>query len=347
MDLAALKSLLTPFDACRVLSRSLGEGDSRLSAAALTLKDGRLSLWVAEHDGTYSERLEAAEWEDLADPRPAPASHREALLGERTVEPALMVEHCTAVTMGGVRYMADGSSLARMERDQDELFSLIALLQAGWEAPGWEELSLESLFLLKIDLQDDFSALPSVDGPLILHPAPVTRSAVQPVSLTVPFGAPVDIPLKGPAGERAYITGAELLDPWQQLEETLASPEAQRLPAEQREGARRRAEQIYNQVCPRGMAFPALLYETEQTLSLQFYPSVWLDSPIDGGGSGLAVLAGPQAKTGPRGLPLKTAVLTELPVPMDFHGELDIGALQWSRTRTPGDVILSEEVGEP
>ena len=347
MDLAALKRLLSPFDACRALNRSLGEGDRRLSAAALTLRDGTLSLWLAEHDGTYPERLEAAEWEDLADPRPAPATHREALLGERTVEPALMVEHCTAVTMGGVRYMAEGSSLARMERAHDELFSLIALLQAGWAAPGWDDLPLESLFLLKIDLQGAFSALPSAGGPLILHPAPVTRSSLQEVSLTVPFAGPVDISFTGPAGEAAHVTGAALLDPWRQLEEVLASPEAQRLPAEQRAEARRRAEQTYNRVCPRGMAFPALTYEAERTLSLQFCPSAWLDSPIDGDGSDFAVLAGPREKTGPRGLPLKTAVLSEVTVPLDFRGALDIGAIRWSRTRTPGDITLPEEVEAP
>ena len=324
-----LRRWLKPWEDCRVLNRGTSVDGAAVSAAALTLRQGTLSLWLVQQDPTFCSRLEEAEMEDLEQPRPSSTTNREALFGRRSVEAAVPVDNLQSVAAGGVEYRVDGTSMGRIENDWQQVLTLAALLQAGWEPGDLDEADTDSLFLLQADFQGTFNAIPTWDGPLELRMHPGSLSGLEAVDVT-PGAEPVRLAL--PCGE-VFLLNWEALDPWAQLEQTFSDPKilAQFSRSELAEH-RRRSEKIYEEFCPRGMVFPALRYEAAADVSIQCYLNAWLDAPIDHRSGALGILARPdEAATGPRGLPVRLAAATDLPINPGSLEELAVGAIRWSR----------------
>lgn len=330
MYIGDLRRWLAPWEDCRILNRNVSIDDAAVSAAALTLRQGTLSLWLVQHDPTFLARLEDAEMEDLEYPPLSPTTNRETLFGQREVEADLPVENLQSVVVGGVEYAVDGTSMGRIENDWQQVLTLAALLQAGWEPGDLEETDTDALFLLQADFQGTFDTIPNWDSPLELRMHPHNVSQLVEVDVT-PGADPVKLTL--PCGD-VFLLGWESVDPWAHLEQTFSDPKVQeQFTQSELAEHRRRSEKIYKEFCPRGMVFPALRYEAAADVSIQCYLKAWLDAPIPHNRSGvLGILARPdETVTGPRGLPVRLTAMTDLPVNPDRLEGLSIGALRWNR----------------
>ena len=346
MLLGELKQFALPFDECRILNRQVRAGDCPVAAAAVTRRGHQVQLILLQYDPTWEERKEAAEQLDWEDPQPAPRTHREELFQRPAVEAALPVESLEAVSFGGAAYPLSGGQTGEVEQDWEALLLLAALLRAGWDPGALADCPTEGMFLSRYDWREAFAAIPDLEGPLTLMPGRRDISGLEAVDLTVPLGDCSPISLDLPDGPAVTVTGASLHDPWKQLEETFSHPKilAQFTPEEL---ARRRAdlEKLWTERCPRGMAYPVVCYEAEEPVSIQCYAKAWLDAPLPStlhqDGFGVMLLAGRDERTsGPRGWPMKYAVLSEVPVPLESRDPIQVGAVRWHRRVDAAPLVL-------
>lgn len=343
MLLQELRRYTFPFDECRILNRQKRAGDRLVATAALARRGEEVCLYLLQNDPTYRERLEEAELLDLSDPRPAPATHREELFQRQGVEADLLVESLDAVALGGAAYeISGGETGGVVGQDWESLLLLSALLRAGWDMGGLGDCDTEELFLARYDLRGAFSAIPDAEGPLTLTPGRKTVSGLAAVEVALPLGGCAPIPLDLPDGPAVTLLGAEQFDPWRHLEEVFSHPKTlERFTPEELAEHRERSEKTYEEICPRGMAFPVVSYEAEGDVSIQCYPSSWLDSPLRrSANSTVTFLARGDDALGPHGLPVKRAVLSEAPVPLGDTAPLAIGAVRWHRSLSAEPLIL-------
>ena len=346
MLLGELRQYALPFDECRILNRQVQVGDCPVAAAAVTRRGSQVQLILLQYDPTWQERKEAAERLDWEDPQPAPRTHREELFQREAVEAALPVENLEAVSFGSASYPLSGGQTGEVEQDWEALLLLAALLRAGWDMGALADCPTEGMFLSRYDWREAFDAIPDTEGPLTLVPAQRNLSGLEAVDLTVPLGDCDPISLELPDGPAVYVTGASLHDPWKQLEETFSHPKilAQFTPEEL---AKRRAdlENLWTERCPRGMAYPVVCYEAERDVSIQCYAKSWLDEPLPQPENGIqngfcVMLWDRDAPLGPHGWPMKQAVLSDVPVPLESREAIQVGAVRWHRRESVAPLVL-------
>ena len=93
------------------------------------------------------------------------------------------------------------------------------------------------------------------------------------------------------------------------------------------------------------MAYPVVCYEAEEPVSIQCYAKAWLDAPLpqpeNGIQNGFCVMLWDQdAPLGPHGWPMKYAVLSEVPVPLESRDPIQVGAVRWHRRVDAAPLVL-------
>ena len=346
MRLGHLKDYAREWDEVRVLGRSARVGDCPVAAAALTRTGERACLYLFQYDPTLSERREEAELFAMAAPRREARTYREELFAPKDVRPALPVERLKSVALGGVTYPVETDSRREVAEDWEAILAVTRLLQAGWDMGEMAECHTEGLYLSAFWLAGDFDALPHPEDSLTLVPEDRDTTGLAAVDLTLPMGAFDPILLELPEGPAVYLTGASLFDPWRHLEETFSNPKLlEQLTPEQLAESRAASERELAERCPRGMAWPVVRYEAERGVSIQCYAQSWLDAPVPRPEScirnGFAyILMERDAPPGSYGLPVKQAVLSEVPVPLGSAEPIRVGAVRWHKRESVEPLTL-------
>ena len=93
------------------------------------------------------------------------------------------------------------------------------------------------------------------------------------------------------------------------------------------------------EVCPEGMGLPTVEYEIAGDISLDLWTRRALDGPPQpSGSSALLFMPRPREKTGPHGLPLRAAVLSD-PLPLDTES-VEAEVFRWHRRVAHPPIVL-------
>lgn len=350
MNLTLLQEYLRPYDECRILGLPFSDGSCTGELIGLTRRGEEVCLHLLQYDDTYSERLAEAEEAEWEDPLPPPATRRESLRQERDgVAPALAVAHARALRWGEMRIEIAGSEYGVMpENDVPSLFLLAAFLREGWrpQAP-LDEAALERCALSRLELR--CAALPDLPtGTLVtiergetvetyLAQVPVTLTAGE-MDLALPF------PGDG-AVHTAYLRRMTVTDLWAEYRALFrAHRSRENLTAEDLaaiDRSERNLLELLPEVCPEGLGLPTVEYEIagDEDISLDFYAREELDGPLrPAGSSALLVMARPEEKTGPHGLPLRACTLYT-PCPLDTQ-TVEAELFRWHRRVSHPPLVL-------
>jgi hypothetical protein len=114
---------------------------------------------------------------------------------------------------------------------------------------------------------------------------------------------------------------------------------------EQIDEAKRNIEKSFIDVCPKGMYYPVIEYESEDDISLEFHTKKFLDSkPVHHGNGSVGFIIRPDIPTGILGMKLKAAIIQE-PV-LGSTEIIEAELFQSHQTVTPKDIILPDEFKE-
>ena len=306
----------------------------------------RLQLYVLRYDEKYAARVEEAKRLDTPYKRPASNREMKAVGPKNRWEDVFQAVR--SVTIGDTQLTVKSSSVQRCSlQNWENAVILTEFLRHGWAPSGIDLQDIDGLFLIAIKFVEAYNAIPDFgENPmLLLQSAPLAATCLveQPVTLTVGEDYPEKLWFKDQmTGEThwAQINRVYLQDMWSDMMKNFDDPRyTERFTAKEIEKAKLDYERHSATVCPRGMCLPAVEYECEEDLTLQFYSKAWLEAePVISNSATGIIMATTDQKLGVSGLKLKIALIQE-PVPADTQS-IDAELFYFQRIEHRPDVTL-------
>lgn len=225
--------------------------------------------------------------------------------------------------------------------DLDSMLLLAKLAEAGWQMPEdhrffretWERIELR-----RIKLQCPCKQLPdwknaklkavwysSFRRHLIEKPARLTIGGAKDQKYVTQIAFTIQNANGVLQDGICYINNVRLENPWEEIDRNEADPEYRKkmlkyMTPEEFAVMQRDSCDAMEHICPRGMYFIAVEYESTLDLDLKFYLSEYLDSEPDRSGRGVAVLFGTKGEEeqGIHGLKLRSSLI-QSPVAADVR----------------------------
>ena len=346
MNLQHLQELVNRVDEVKIIGRTAELMGVIYHVIGLMRYEQRLQLFALRYDEKYAASVKEAEC--LNTPYKRPESNREVW----SVGPKNRWEdvfHAVrSVTIGDTQWTVKGSSGRRCRlQDWENAVILTEFLRNGWDPAGIGLQDIDSLFLTAIEFVEAYDAIPDFgENPkLLLQSAPTSTAGLVelPVTLTVGGDYPEKLWFKDQTTGETYwaqINSVYLHDIWSEMMKNFDDPlYTERFTAEEIEKAKQDYERHCATVCPRGMCLPAVEYECEEDITLQFYSKAWLEAePVISNSATGIIMATTDQKLGVSGLKLKIALIQE-PVPADTRS-IDAELFFFQRPEHRPDVTL-------
>lgn len=345
MNIKYLQDLLSRIGEVKVIGKYKEIGNVVCNIAGIVRYSSKLRLIILEYDEQYRQQVEEREIAELSDLTQAPETNRMMLKRrDEVTQPFRFIE---SVIMGDIKFDVIGSESRRISSQEGEsILFLSELLRNGWNPEGIDYQNMDMLFLTSIELAGDFTKIPNFDKNtqlrFIMGWDTDTYLLEEPITLVVEGKYNEKLWLNNKDTKEAHwaqINRVYLMDMWDEMEKTFSNPKLlEHMTKEEIPKAKKDFEEKFLQICPKGMCYPVVEYESEEDISLQFYTKQYLDSLPANNNGGIGFIIRPEKSTGILGKKLKAAIIQE-PVPANtvtIQAEL----FQYNKTRKPDDIII-------
>lgn len=345
MNIKYLQDLLSRIDEIKVIGKSKKIKGVICNIAGLVRYGSKLRLIILEYDEQYSEKLEEREIAEICGDIQIPETNRTILKSrEEPTQPFRFIEE---VILGDNKLRVNGTESRRLSvQDGESILFLSELLRSGWRPEGIEYQNIDMLFLTSIELDGDFDKIPNFDNNnqirFIVGWDTSTYLLEKPITLLVGGEYTDKLWFKNKDTSKEYwaqINRVYLMDMWDEMEKTFSNPKLlEHMTKEEIPKAKKDFEEKFLQICPKGMYYPVVEYESEEDISLQFYTKQYLDSLPANNNGGIGFIIRPEKSTGILGEKLKVAIIQE-PVPANTT-TIEAELFQYSKTSKVDDIII-------
>lgn len=364
MNIRYLKELLDETEEMMVIGKT-AEMDGVICHVMGIVREGTtMRLLVLQYDEDFCRRLQEAEaaadqqdflqymdenGEDCLSCLPEVSeTNRMRLLCSNSIEAANPFQGVRKISLGESEFEVNSWSSHQLSSHEWKSILLIyEFLHRGWQPDGIDLQSIESLFLVSMELDGEYSAIPLFgENPtlqFIIGPENKSFPVEQPITLIVGNHSLNKIKFQnGVTGQEhwAHINRVYLMDVWAEMEKDLAKQESH-VPLNPKRLTSMKAalEKSLLKTCPKGMCYPVIEYECEEYLTLQFFTKAYLDAvPEDDGSNSVNISIHPDLPAGKSGSKLKAAMIEE-PFPKDTV-RIDAELLLYIQDFTSRDVVM-------
>ena len=347
MNIKYIKELLSRINEVRIINKKVDIEGVVCNIAGIVRYGQKLRLIILEYDEVYRQKVEEMELSEPCAFRQQ-ETNRSILKGRGRIEAAQPFRPVKSVFIDEMEFEINVTENRLLNvKDGESVLFLSELLRNGWNPEGVDYQSIDMLFITSIEFIGDFDKIPEFDDNVKLHfimnKDMVTYLVEQPVTLTVNGEYPEKLWFNNKEDNKehwAQINRVYLLDMWAEMEKSFSDARLlEHMTKEQIEEAKRNFEKSFVNVCPKGMYYPVIEYESEDDISLEFHTKKFLDSkPVHHGSGSIGFIISPDKPTGILGKKLKSAIIQE---PVTENTEIiEAELFQYHRTITPEDVIL-------
>jgi|LAHS01.1.fsa_nt_gb hypothetical protein len=346
MNIKYIQKFLSRIDEIKIISKITEIDGVVCNIAGIVRYGQKLHLIILEYDYVYCQKVEEMEMSEPCEIRQE--TNRSILRGRGRIEAEQPFRPIKSVFIDEIEFEINVTENRLLSfKDGESVLFLSELLRNGWNPEGIDYQSIDMLVLTSIEFAGDFAEIPEFEDNAKLHftmnKDVVSYLVEQPVTLTVNGEYPEKLWFINKEDREehwAQINRVYLMDIWSDMEENFSNPKlVEHMTKEQIDEAKRNIEKSLIEVCPKGMYYPAIEYESEDDISLEFHTKEFLDSkPVHHGNGSIGFLIRPDKPTGILGLKLKAAIIQE-PV----LGDTDIieaELFQYHQTVTKKDIIL-------
>lgn len=309
--------------------------------------DTQIRLLVLQYDETFQNEIEEAEERDMAGIPDTPMSNRIEMRGKRTIDMTNPIGAVNKVIIGEKEYEVHESENQRINQfDFECVLILSEFLRQGWQPKGIDFQDIDMIFLSSVKLNGEFTSIPAFDeNPTLrftMSPDIITGRVEQPINLVVDSYYPDKLWFRDVDTKEehwAQINKVYLLDIWTEMEQLFAEPiMKEHGTPEQISQVKSDFEERLLKICPKGMYFPAIEYECEEGISLEFFTRGYLDEMPKRSHNPLGITIGANQSTGILGSKLKTAIIQE-PFLSDTVS-IDAELFRYFYTRASNDIVI-------
>ena len=349
MNIKHIQNLLSRIDEIKIIGKTAEIDGVVCNIAGIVRYGQKLRLVILEYDEVYRQKVEEMEMSEICEDRQQ-ETNRSILKGRGRIEAAQPFIPIKSVFINEMEFEINVTENRLLSfKDGESVLFLTELLRNGWNPEGIDYQSIDMLFLTSIEFAGDFAEIPEFDDNAKLHftmnKDNVSYLVEQPIILTVNGEYPEKLWFKNKEDFEEHwvqINRVYLMDIWGEMEKNFSEPKLlENMTKEQIDEAKRNIEKSFIDVCPKGMYYPVIEYESEDDISLEFHTKKFLDSkPVHHGNGSVGFIIRPDIPTGILGMKLKAAIIQE-PV-LGNTDIIEAELFQYHKTVTPKDIILPE-----
>jgi hypothetical protein len=347
MNIKYIQKLLSRINEIKIIGKTVEIDGVVCNIAGIVRYGKKLRLIILEYDDMYYRKIEEMELSEPCEIRQQ-ETNRLILKGRGRIEAAQPFRTIKSVFIDEMKFEIDVTENRFLDsKDGESVLFLSELLRNGWIPGGVDYQDIDMLFLISIEFAGDFTEIPEFNDNAKLHftmnKDSVSYMVEQPVTLKVNGEYPEKLWFKNKEDSEehwAQINSVYLMDMWGDMEKNFSDPKLlEHMTKEQIEEAKRNIEKSFIEVCPKGMYYPVVEYESEEDISLEFHTKEFLESkPVHHGTGSIGFIIRPDKPTGILGMKLKSAIIQE---PVSVSTEIiEAELFQYHKTITPEDVIL-------
>ena len=292
MNFDILSRSIARFDDILLIGKTAQCASSLLDIVGAVLKDSEIRLFAVQYDEAWCERKQ--ELEELYASGQLDGicenTNRDTILNERRFSNDIQNIAARRITAGGRGFDISSSGGTLLSGvPMDVTLMLVEFLKLGY-TPHYtiRYKNFDNIYLVCFELDGKFDKIPPELG------SSAMIFSVMPDSKTCRTDKKLDLQVNAPhydaisftdsdSGEKHsfFIESVALSDIWEDLDKQFSDPRiANAAPPEQIERARRHMTASLAALCPRGMRLPVIEYYTPDDISIEFFLTEYLDSPI-------------------------------------------------------------------
>jgi hypothetical protein len=347
LNIKYIQKLLSRIDEIKIIGKTVEIDGIVCNIAGIVRYGKKLRLIILEYDDIYRLKIEEMELSEPCEIRQQ-ETNRSILKGRNRIEATQPFRTIKNVFIDEMEFEIDVTENRLLNfKDGESVLFLSELLRNGWIPGGVDYQNIDMLFLTSIEFAGDFNEIPEFNDDAKLHftmnKDSVSYLIEQPVTLKVNEEYPEKLWFKNKEDSKehwAQINRVYLMDIWGDMEKNFSDPKLlEHMTKEQIEEAKRNIEKSFIEVCPKGMYYPVVEYESEEDISLEFHTKEFLESkPVHHGNGSIGFIIRPDKPTGILGKKLKSAIIQE---PVSTGTEIiEAELFQYHKIITPEDVIL-------
>jgi hypothetical protein len=347
MNIKYIQELLSRIDEIKIIGKTAEIDGVVCNIAGIVRYGQKLRLIILQYDEVYQQKIEEMEMSEPCEVRQQ-ETNRSVLKGRGRIEATQPFRPLKSVSIGENEFEINVTENGCLNlQDGESVLFLSELLRNGWNPEGVDYQNIDMLFLTSIEFASDFAKIPEFDENDRLHFA-MNKDVVpylieQPATLTVNGEYPEKLWFKNKEGIEehwAQINRVYLMDIWGDMEKNFSDPKLlEQMTKEQIDEAKRNIEKSFIEVCPKGMYYLVIEYESEDDISLEFHTKEFLESkPLHHGNGSIGFIIRPDKATGILGTKLKAAIIQE---PVSGSTEIiETELFQYHQTVNLKDIIL-------
>lgn len=329
MNIGFLRETLASITHVKPLGRTFEINEVLYHLVGLVRYGDVLKLAVLHYDENFAEEAElfdeiAEAWE-VNEVSAKEETNREFLRQNLNNHNGQRIHALQSIRFGEMEF-----SISEMEttpcdwQNWDIPVLLTEFLRQGWDPTGIDYQQIDNLFLTFARLEGEYASLPEIgENPeirLTFRKEYISHLVEHPVILPVgtDYQGRLSFAGKYTGGSHwVHINRVYLMDIWEEMGKVFNDPSViEQFSAAELAEHKELFERQLREICPPGMYFPVIEYESEEDLSLQFHTGEWLDATPECTNSCMGFSFKGEKKTGVLGLPLKVALIQE-PMPQD------------------------------
>lgn len=146
------------------------------------------------------------------------------------------------------------------------------------------------------------------------------------------------------SGEQHWvrINRVTLCDMWAEMAKTFANPRLKEQSSEEVDRSKGEFEELFSEMCPKGMCYPVIEYECEEDIFLQFYSKRWLDAEPIHKNSVLGFSLKTDEPIGKLGLKLKGDIIQE-PMPANTVS-IEAELFHYIQIGKEDDIVIAKNI---
>jgi len=347
MNIRFLKDVLSSIDEIKVIGKSVILDGVACNVMGIVRRGMDIRLLILLYDERFQQRIEESEALEIYDDPCSIETNRMILSNDRRIDALNPFQSVLKVIIGERDFSVDYSEHQRLsEQDLENVLLITEFLNNGWQPDDVDYQEFDMLFLTSLKLEGDYTYIPD------FNQNPEVRFIMGPRSIVHQVEKPVTLIVEGEYSEKLIFrdktTGEEhwvqinrvyLMNVWEEMDKTFTNPKLlEHMTSEEIIQAKLDFENKFSDVCPKGMYFPVIEYESEEDISVQFHTKAFLDAKPVNRGSIMGFIIRPEQSTGILGFKLKAAVIQE-PVPADIN-TIEAELFQCIHTLTDRDILI-------
>lgn len=235
-----------------------------------------------------------------------------------------VVERIREIVIDNVTYKVNGSTSSRIQlSDCEDILNISRFLEKGWEPKHIGEINLEDCFLSSVMFEGQYDEMPN-----FAHTPKITiknRNSAkcelieQPITLNVgkEYTEKIFFKIKETNEEHwLFINNVSVVDMLSETMKNFKNPNIiKKLNTMELKKLKADTEKRILDVCPKGMGFLSLEYESDIDEQIEFYSKEYLENKPVNNNNSTTFFIRPDKKTGKLGKPMRTALIYQ---PLDL-----------------------------